>query len=185
MPFSRLAKSTFHFPVHLRGLALPNFQVYYWAAVLVTAYWWFEGSHSNAAVCVDMAYLGSLLDLQNLVYRGAGAYADVPAPTKTTLQVLVAARWWFMVEGHWSPVQPLWGNPRLAHLRLVPAPQVWARYGVRTLWDIIPEGSLLTFAQLAWLFLPPVRLDVFSMCTVKTCCQGSISRSASPSAGSG
>lgn len=75
----RLAKSTLHLSVQLGGLALPNFQVYYWVAVLVTIYWWFEGSWANAAVCVEAAYLGSLSDFQNLVYRGAVAYADIAA----------------------------------------------------------------------------------------------------------
>lgn len=68
----QLTKSTRHLPVQMGGLALPNFQVYYWAAVLVTMYWWFEGPHCNAAVCVEAAWLGSPLDLQNLVYRVRG-----------------------------------------------------------------------------------------------------------------
>lgn len=52
-----------------------------------------------------------------------------------------------------SPYTPLWGNPELAHLRSVPDPQIWARYGVKTLRDIMPQGHLLPFNELKNRFL--------------------------------
>lgn len=84
-----MAKSTLYLPVQLGGLTLPNFQVYYWAAVLVTVYWWFVGLRSNA-VCVEAACLGSLSYLQNLVYRGIRVYDAVPGPTRAMLWVWIA-----------------------------------------------------------------------------------------------
>lgn len=110
-----LAKSTLHLPVKLGGLALPNFQIYFWAAVLVTTYWWFEGSHDNSAVYVEAACLGSLSDLQNLPNRGVGSCADVLSPTRPTLWGWTAARRRFYQEARWTPVQPLWGNPNFVH----------------------------------------------------------------------
>lgn len=36
----RLAQTTLQLPLTRGGLALPNLQLYYWAAVLVTVLWW-------------------------------------------------------------------------------------------------------------------------------------------------
>lgn len=50
----------------------------------------------------------------------------------------------------WSPpVQPLWGKPNLSHFRTILDPQVWARFGIKTLREIMSEGALLTFSQLS------------------------------------
>lgn len=53
-----------------------------------------------------------------------------------------------MKPNHWSPFQPLWVNPSLAHIRLVPGPQVWARFGIQRLKDIMHTGMLLPFKDL-------------------------------------
>lgn len=45
--------------------------------------------------------------------------------------------------GQLSPAQPLWGNPVRPHLRTIPDPQLWAKYGVTTLRDIMPDGYTL------------------------------------------
>lgn len=116
--------------------------------MLVTAYWWFEAKRSNATVCVEAAWLGSLQELQNLVYRGVGAYRDPPIPTRATIKVWIAAQRRFLLAGRWSPVQPLWGNPNLPHFRSIPDPPVWARFGIKTLRDIMPTGTLMSFSQL-------------------------------------
>lgn len=141
----RLAKSTLRSPTHLGGLALPDFRVYYWAAMLVTTYWW---KRSNAAVCLEAPWLGSLQALQNLVYRGVGADRDLPATTRATIKAWIAARRRFFQADRWSPVQPLWGSPNLPHFRSIPDPQVWERFGIKTLSDIMPTGTLLSFSQL-------------------------------------
>lgn len=69
----RLARSTLCLPVRCGGLALPNFQTYFWAAILVSVRWWFVRSRSNAAVCLEATLLGSLSELGHLVYREPGA----------------------------------------------------------------------------------------------------------------
>lgn len=56
----------------------------------------------------------------------------------------------------YSPYTPLWGNPELPRLRTVPDPQIWARYRVKTLRDIMPGGRFLPFSELKSTFsLPP------------------------------
>lgn len=162
----RLAKSTLYLPTNLGGLALPDLRVYYWASMLVTVYWWFEGKRSNAAVCLEAACLGSLQALQNLAYRGLGAHGDLPAPTVATVRVWGVARRRFFQRERWSPVQPLWGNPNLPHFRTIPDPQIWARHGIKTLRDIMPTGVLLSFAQLrrsyelpGWMYFRYIQLD--------------------------
>lgn len=54
----RLAQATLHLPLTQGGLALPNLQLYYWAAVLVMVRWWFSQPSHNLAV-TEAALLGS------------------------------------------------------------------------------------------------------------------------------
>lgn len=49
----RIAKNKLQLPLSSGGLALPCFQKYYWAAVLVTVHWWFVQSRSNPAVNLE------------------------------------------------------------------------------------------------------------------------------------
>lgn len=148
-------------------LALPNFQVYYWAVILVSVRLWFVRSRANAAVCLEAALLGSLGDLGNLVYRDSGAYADLPPRTRTTPKVWVVARKRFRKQNAWSPFQPLWGNPSLPHFT-IPDPQVWTKYGLKALRDIMPTGMLLTYKDLSTKFNLPL-MDVFSLLPTASC----------------
>lgn len=50
------------------GLSLPNFQLYYQEAVLVTVRWWFYQPRKNPAVTLEAAILGSYAALSNLVF---------------------------------------------------------------------------------------------------------------------
>lgn len=77
-----------------------------------------------------------------------GAYEDLPAPTRAIIKIWIAARRRFSQVDRGSLVQPFWGNPNLPHFRSMPDPQVWARFGIKTLRDIMPTGILLTFSQL-------------------------------------
>lgn len=81
---TRLARSTLHMPVQTGGLALPIFQVYYWAAVLVMVRWWFAQLLDNAEMFLKDACLGPLSELSNLVLV-AQNISWLPRPTKTTL----------------------------------------------------------------------------------------------------
>lgn len=105
----------------------------------------FEQSRTNAATCLEVAILGSLRELGNLVYRGTTAYPLLPAPTKVTLKVWVEARRRFQYPHQYSPFCPLWGNPSLSHFRMLPDPQLWARYGIKVLKDVVHAGTLLSF----------------------------------------
>lgn len=144
----RLARTTLFLPADLGGLALPNFQLYFWAAMLVTVHWWFRGSRSNVATCLEANILGSLTDLRNFPYRGPKAYCGIPGPTRATWRVWEAARRRYLRPGQLSPAHPLWGNPRLKHFRMIPDPQVWARYGVTLLEHVMSGGQLLSLHEL-------------------------------------
>lgn len=148
----RVAKTMLNLPPRLCGLVLPNFQVYFWAAMLVSVYLWFQGSSANAATCLRAAFLGSLMDLRNLIYRGPRAYRFLPGPTHTTFRIWRAATRRLSTSGQLSPAQPLWGNPGLPHFHTVPDPQFWARHGVKTIGDIMPAGTLLSFPVLSQKF---------------------------------
>lgn len=140
----RMTRSTLILPVRCGGLALPDLRVYFWATILVTVQWWFLHSRANAAVCLKAASLGSLQELKNLIYQGTRAYPALPYPTRTTLRVWTVARKRFTCLNRWSPFTPLWGNPTLPHLRSIPDPQLWARYGIKILRDILVAGRLLS-----------------------------------------
>lgn len=120
-----------------------------WWAILVTVRWWFEQSRTNAAVFLEAAILGSLMALSNLVYRGSAAYSSLPAPTKVALRVWMVARRRFHHPNQWSPFFSVVGEPSLPHFRMLPDPQLGARFGIKVLKDIMPAGELLSFRDLA------------------------------------
>lgn len=150
---SHLAKYTLSLPTRLGGLALPNLEIYFWATVLMLAYWWFQSSISNAVTC--LAFLGSLSDLRYLVYQGPRSYIVVLVPTCATWRVWKAATWCFSHPNQLSPAQPLWVNLTLTHLHTIPDTQAWPRFGVKALQDFMPTGSLLTYSQLSQRFRLP------------------------------
>lgn len=51
-------------------------------------------------------------------------------------------------SGIWSPHNPLWGNPRLPHFESIPDPVVWARFGIKTLEDVVSNGRLFSCGDL-------------------------------------
>lgn len=92
------------------------------------------------------------MDLQNLIYRGPRAYRFILGPAFITWRIWKAAMRRFSISGQMLPAQLLWGNPGLPHLRTMQDPQLWARYGVRTIRDIMPTCTLLSFSQLSQRF---------------------------------
>lgn len=119
---------------------------------------------ANAAVCFEAEVLGSLQELGNLVYRGPRPYDALPLSTKATLRVWKVDRSRFACPNSWSPFTPLWGNPNLPHLLTVPDPQVWARYKIKTLGDILIADRLLSLTELKPVSICPAVwcLDTFS-----------------------
>lgn len=65
-----MALSTLQLPLGAGGLSLPNFQLYYWAAVLVIIRWWFLQPQDNPAVTLEVAIVGLYSTLSNLVFLG-------------------------------------------------------------------------------------------------------------------
>lgn len=88
----RLALSTLQSSLGQGGSALPNFQLYYWAAILVTARWWFSLPRDNPAVTLEAAILGSYAALSNLVFRGVRAHPNLTTLMRTTIMVWHRAR---------------------------------------------------------------------------------------------
>ena len=152
----RVGRPILQLPLSEGGLALPNFRKYYWAAVLVSVRWWFTQDHTNPSVTLEAAIMGSYAGLTNLVYRGVRANNQITAPMRATVVVWGQVSRLLVEPGSFSPHIPLWGNPSLPHLRTVPDPQLWARYNITTLRDVMPEGRLLSFGVLKTKFgLPP------------------------------
>ena len=153
----RIAKRTLFLPLSGGGLSLPNFQLYYWAAVLVSVRWWFDQPRLNPAVTLEAAILGSYAALSNLVFRGCRAASSVTVPMKTTIRAWRDARVTYARPSHVSPHLPLWGNPLLSHFYSLPDPSVWASKGITTLKHIVSNGVLMTFRQLRDKYSLPAR----------------------------
>lgn len=88
----RLALKTLQLSVGQGGLALPNFQQYYWAAVLVKVRCWFSQPRDNPAVTLEAVLLGSYATLSNLVYRGVKTHPELTTLMRTTIMVWHRAR---------------------------------------------------------------------------------------------
>lgn len=117
-----MVKKVLYIPLSGEGLALPNFLIYYWAAVLVTVRWWFSQPRPNPAVRLEAAILGSYAALSNLAYRGPKAPYHLMTQMKTTIRVWREARAIYAEPNCISPHTPLWGNPTLPHLYDMPDP---------------------------------------------------------------
>lgn len=80
-----LALTTLQLPVMQGGLSLPNFLIYYWAAILVTVRWWFSQPRDKPAVTLEAAIMGSYAALSNLAYRGVKSHPRVTGLKRTTI----------------------------------------------------------------------------------------------------
>lgn len=141
----RVAKNILYLPLSSGGLALPNFLMYYWAAVLVTVRWWFAQPQLNPAVTLESAILGSYAALSNLPYRGVKAGAEVTGPMRATIQVWRSSRA-ALLGG--SSITPLWANPMLPHLLTIPDPASWAKKGIVKLKHVIRREGIISFREL-------------------------------------
>lgn len=111
-------------PLGMGGLSLPNFQLYYWAAVLVTGKWWFSQARDNLAVTLEAAIVGSYSTLK-LVSRGPRAHLEITILMRTIVLVWRRAQAKYHTLESFSPHAPLWGNPSQPHMHSSPDPSVW------------------------------------------------------------
>lgn len=117
----------------LRGVwQCPHFQLYYWASVLVTVWWWFSQPKMNPAVTLEVAILGSYAALSNVSYRGPRAHSQATTLMRTTVHMWQQARAVYKTDSTISPHTPHSGNPTLPLLYKLPDPQLWASKGLGT-----------------------------------------------------
>lgn len=154
----RVAKTSLPLPLSAGGLALPCFKQYYWAAVLVMVRWWFVQSQHNPAVNLEAAILGSYSALSNLVFRGPKAQDMMTVPMCTTTRVWEQLTAKLNSPQTFSPYMPLRGNPKLPHLLMIPDPAVWAKYEMKILQHVMPEGKLLSFDEMRHTFQLPTKM---------------------------
>lgn len=89
------------------GLSLPNFQAYFWAAVLVTVRRWFSQPRDNPAVTLEAAIMGSYSTLSNLVFRGERSHPGITDLMRTTVLVWHRARAHYRSPEMFCPNTPL------------------------------------------------------------------------------
>lgn len=114
----------------------------------LTVRWWFVQSQNNPAVNLEAAILGSYSALSNLVFRGPKAQDTMTVPMRTTVRVWEQLTAKINLPQTFSPYTPFWGNPKLPHLLMIPDPAVWAKYEIKILQHIMPEGKLLSFDEM-------------------------------------
>lgn len=146
----RVAKRILYLPLSGGGLALPNFQTYYWAAIFVTVRWWFSQLRQNPAVTLVAATLGSYAAFSNLVFRGKRACPSMTAPMWTTLKVWQESRIVYKKPFHISSHMPLWTNPMLPHFQTLPDLSLCAGKGI-----LIIKHITMTFPELRALYSIP------------------------------
>lgn len=88
-----------------------------------------------------------------MIYRVCLAYADLLLPTRMSLRV------WGVARLSNDPIGLLLprcgGNPCLLQFRSIPDPQVWDRYGIKTIGGVFLAGALCTFQDLKASFNVP------------------------------
>lgn len=137
-------------PLSQGGMAFPDCYKYFLATQLVTVVWWLNPDKTNVASALEATVAGSWESLQYLIYRGPCA------PHLLTPSMLTTLRAWKMglaIEKHSqmgiSPNTPLWLNPNLPHFYKSIDPQIWTRYGIKLISQVVSCTSLLSFCQLS------------------------------------
>lgn len=113
----RYELSTLMMPTTQGGMAFPDCHNYFLAAQLVTVVWWLHPDRTNASTVLEATVVGSLEDLQFLIYRGPRAPYPLTPSMLTTLQAWrIGLHMEKFKQSETSPNAPLWLNPSLPHI---------------------------------------------------------------------
>lgn len=119
---------------------------------LVMVHWWFAQSQTNPTVILEAAILGSYSALSNLVFRGPRVCLEMTSLMRTTVGMWGQMTAVISGANVISPYTPFWGNSRSPNPQSIPYPGLWARYDIKKIQQIMPDGSLLHFDSLKAMF---------------------------------
>lgn len=152
----RYKLSTLMRPTSQGGMAFPDCYKYFLASQLVMVVWWLVPDKTNAASALEATVVGSWETLQLLIHRGPRALHPLTPSMHTTLR---AWRIGLNIGKHkhseLSPNAPLWSNPNLPHFLKLTDPQLWTKYGIKLISQVVSQTSLLSFDQLSSMYNVP------------------------------
>lgn len=133
------------------GLALPNLQLYYWAANIRSMLYWLSNSTSETPSWIHMeafccgksslpALLSSALPLELHIYKCNSLLYD-------SLRIWVQCRKTFGLH-MMSRKGPLCSNHMFPPSMSDPAFKIWSNKGLQTLKDLFVEGVFISFSQM-------------------------------------
>ena len=149
----RIRKSFLQRPKKLGGMALPNFQYYYWAAnIRALHYWLHSDTLSPPPTWLQMEALSCKpTSLKALMYSPLGFPLS---PYTKNVCVKTSLRIWNQFRKHFnlkalSTLSPLTTNPVFPPSLIDGAWSVWSMLGIRTINDLYIDGLFASFQQLS------------------------------------
>lgn len=142
----RISLHTLQEPLGQGGLALPGLFKYFIAGQMVARRLLLYVIRGMQQMCLEAACVGSyeslFFDIQGHPSIAIFGSMCVTVHAWDRAQVMMKSG-----MGIWSPDTPLWFNPRLPHLGMIPDPIIWAWVDIKQLKHIVEGSKLLTFNQ--------------------------------------
>lgn len=145
----RLRLSLLYLPFERGGLKVPNLKLYYWAAQLCSAMYYFTVTDSPA--WLDIENNGITIPLQSYLYS-----SSIKMLKKTTHNPFLRNTITVWYEAHnfldeaitMSGLTPIWGNTNFAPGRSDKGFKNWMNKGISQVKDLYEGGIMLSFQQL-------------------------------------
>lgn len=143
----RLRLSLLYLPYDRGGLRVPNIKLYYWAAQLCTAMYYFKNTDTSPA-WVDLENSETTHSLQTYLY--SSPIKTLKKYTKNPFLRNTISVWYeahnFLEEGiKLSGLSPIWGNSVFIPGRNDIGFKNWMLKGISQIKDLYEEGSLMSF----------------------------------------
>lgn len=128
------------------GFALPNVQLYYWAAHLIVENQWLHAPQEEPSIRLDRHVLGADRLLSSLYNKAKTT--TLTGPTAHTLHIWYTAQRTLGWKGILTQHTPLWDSPKLGMLRNSKGFAQWDLIGISKVGDLWKKGETVTFSQL-------------------------------------
>ena len=145
----RLRLSLLYLPFERGGLKMPNLKLYYWAANLRSAMFYFESNEIPA--WVDIENYGIKLPLHLYMYSADLKYLKKHTKNpflKNTLTIWHESHSFAEELTKLSQFTPIWGNKHFKPATNDLGFKQWVSFGIEKIGDLYDETSLISFQQL-------------------------------------
>uniref|UniRef100_A0A803K2L7 Reverse transcriptase domain-containing protein n=1 Tax=Xenopus tropicalis TaxID=8364 RepID=A0A803K2L7_XENTR len=139
----RFARNKLRAPVTEGGLGLPHWYLYYLASQIYYIQWWLNPDPTNPNSPLQATIATSPESLASILYCKPTdlqiTHPIILTPYKTWLAALKLSHTKLPLL---SPGLPLWANSHLPHFKQIAPYRIWPNWGIQTLGDILPGGTL-------------------------------------------